>query len=528
VKTTTKQSRPANGRTRDEIESAAVRAARELLSRAMLETIASIRIGAVGAVVAIDADMWPDTISTNVARAIRSLNARGAAIDLTTVYEEVRALGLPVTGVDISALDNETLDRHVGSVTARVGALKEWALYNRRVWLSDALADPALSPADFRHLLADSDLLSLLPTPQDDAQIHPFDILNAPAPPPVLWNGGPELGCFGILGGKNGLGKGWTGLTMGTSVATGVSILPFLRDIHRGRVGILSREDGAGIFRYRLEAIGHKTGCWADISTSLASGALQIGDAPTLFTQDQYGAMTMTPGYDALRRWIVEQRLTLVFLDPLTGIAVLKTEGNSEFAFITDALAALAEETGCTIILVHHLNKINSDVADSNSLRGGSSLACRARWIAVLASAPGAPDPDVLELSITKDSHHRTAPPVLLRRTETGVLVEEVRPTHDPVEVTASVCAWLADHPAAKASEAGVRRNSGADSRTLLLYLRKSAPWLKAAEAGDAIATGIKNGQLATRQVVRRNGSVADYLVLPVWPLKGDQNEPVL
>lgn len=523
MKATTKQSRPANGRTRDEIQSAAVRAAHELLSRAMLETIASTRIGAVGAVVAIDADMWPDTISTNVARAIRSLNARGAAIDLTTVYEEVRALGLPVTGVDISALDNETLDRHVGSVTARVDALKEWALYNRRVWLSDALADPALSPADFRHLLADSDLLSLLPTPQDDAQIHPFDILNAPAPPPVLWNGGPELGCFGILGGRNGLGKGWTGLTMGTSVATGVSILPFLRDIHRGRVGILSREDGAGTFRYRLEAIGHKAGCWADISSALASGALQIGDAPTLFTQDQYGAMTMTPGYDALRRWIVEQRLTLVFLDPLTGIAVLKTEGNSEFAFITDALAALAEETGCTIILVHHLSKAGADLADSNSLRGGSSLACRARWIAMLAPALNVPDPDVLELSIVKDSYHRAAAPVLLRRTESGALVQEERPTYDAAEIYASVREWLADNPAAKASEGGVRHNSGADSKALLAYIRKSAPWLKVADAGDAISMGVKNGMLSVRQAARKNGSLAKYLSLPVCPKKDEE-----
>lgn len=186
---------------------------------------------------------------------------------------------------------------------------------------------------------------------------------------PVKWLGRPYFvrGATTVLDGNPGQGKS----TFMTAIAAAVTTeqdIPFLPDLERGTVLILSAEDDpARVLKPRLLTHG------ADDS--------RIGFQKSPFTLDKHGL-------DLLRAEIEQHRPVLVIIDPLIaymdpGTDLHKATDTMRFMIELDTLA---REFDLAMVVVRHFRK--SD-ADDPLYRGIGSIAIAARvrsalfWVAI-------------------------------------------------------------------------------------------------------------------------------------------------
>ena len=200
-----------------------------------------------------------------------------------------------------------------------------------------------------------------------------------------LWPGYLPAGMLCLLDGDPGVGKSTLTDDLAARASTG---RPMPDDTGGGEpvgVVILSAEDDlARTVRPRLEAAG------ADLAR-IATVALRERDGGTrapLITSDDLAM---------LEEAVHETHARLLIVDPLMAYLPDEVNANRDHDVhrALAALAALAERTGCAVVVVRHLRK---SAAESPLYRGGGSIGiiAAARAAFLVARDPGDPDRRVL------------------------------------------------------------------------------------------------------------------------------------
>lgn len=195
-----------------------------------------------------------------------------------------------------------------------------------------------------------------------------------------LWPGRLPVGKLVTLDGDPALGKSTLAITLAAHLSTGRT-WPDGTACPLGSVVILSAEDGmADTIRPRLDAAGGdatRVHCLTAVNTVTEDGEITTRP-PTLADVTQ------------IREVIQRVKARLLVVDVLMAYLPSKTDSHrdQDVRAVLHRVAEVADATGCTVLLLRHLNKSG---AGSPMYRGGGSIgivgAARAGYVV-------APDPD--------------------------------------------------------------------------------------------------------------------------------------
>jgi hypothetical protein len=208
------------------------------------------------------------------------------------------------------------------------------------------------------------------------------------------WPGRIPLGKLVTLDGDPGLGKSTLAVDVGATISTGGTWPDGSVCEHPGAVLIMSAEDGlADTVRPRFDAAG------ADVTMVHA-----IEGVPVV---DEHGERVLRPptlaDIAALDEAIIRTGARLLVIDVVMAYLPDGTDSHKDqdIRRVLSRLAALADRTGCTVLLLRHLNKASGR---DPLYRGGGSIgivgAARARMLV----APDPDDPERRILASTKSN----------------------------------------------------------------------------------------------------------------------------
>lgn len=216
-----------------------------------------------------------------------------------------------------------------------------------------------------------------------------------------VWPGRLPAGKLVVLDGDPAVGKSTLTVDWAARVSTG-SPWPDGEPCPRGSVLILSAEDGlADTIRPRLDAAG------GDAARVHAMTAVAVpGDDP----QRRSRPVTLddAPEIEAAIR---DKQATLVIVDVLMAYLPSGTDSHrdQDVRRVLAVLAAIAERTKCSIVLLRHLNK----APGGNPLyRGGGSIGIVGAARAAMLAAVDPDDENRRVLAVTK-TNLSAAPPAL-------------------------------------------------------------------------------------------------------------------
>jgi RecA-family ATPase len=183
-------------------------------------------------------------------------------------------------------------------------------------------------------------------------------------------------GTVGALVSPGGAGKSMLALQLAAQIAGGPDLLE-VGELPTGAVVYLPAEDPPIMIRHRLYALGaHLT---AAQRQAVAAGLLiqpLIGRCPDILSQ---------PGFDFIRRAAEGRRLLI--LDTLRRYHGVDENAGWAMAEVVGRLEAIAADTGCTVMYLHHTSKAASTAGSGDqpqASRGSSVLVDNARWQAFL------------------------------------------------------------------------------------------------------------------------------------------------
>jgi len=181
-----------------------------------------------------------------------------------------------------------------------------------------------------------------------------------------LWADRIPLGTLAVFAGRGGEGKSTFALHLAAQLTRG--LLAGEREGKPVNVGIASLEDDeAAVTVPRLIGAG------ADL------------DRVHLFTTDTAGLLVTLPdSADALAAFILEHELAAVILDPSTSMMDGNHNNRHEVRRALDPLLTVGAATGCTFILVQHLNKGGGNMSDK--LAGSAAFRDAARCVLLFAA----------------------------------------------------------------------------------------------------------------------------------------------
>jgi hypothetical protein len=205
-----------------------------------------------------------------------------------------------------------------------------------------------------------------------------------------LWPGRIPAGKLVTLDGDPSLGKSTLSLAFAAIVTTGGTWPDNSPCNYPGDVILLSAEDGlADTVRPRLDAAG------ADVSRVHAVQGVTLPDGslrpPTLADVDE------------LHRLVVETGARLLVVDVLMAYLPSGTDSHKDqdIRRVLSRLSALADATGCTVLLLRHLNKAKGG---DPMYRGGGSIGIVGAVRAGMLVAKDPDDEDLRVLACTKSN----------------------------------------------------------------------------------------------------------------------------
>lgn len=209
-----------------------------------------------------------------------------------------------------------------------------------------------------------------------------------------LWPGRIPVGKLVTLDGDPGLGKSTLALAFAATITTGGAWPDGSRCEHHGAVLLMSAEDGlADTVRPRLDAAG------ADVSKVHAIEGVPI--------VDEGGERTLRPptlaDLAALEDAISRTGARLLVIDVVMAYLPDGTDSHKDqdIRRVLSRLAALADRTGCTVLLLRHLNKASGR---DPLYRGGGSIGIVGAARAGLLVAPDPDDPERRVLASIKSN----------------------------------------------------------------------------------------------------------------------------
>jgi AAA domain len=209
-----------------------------------------------------------------------------------------------------------------------------------------------------------------------------------------LWPGRIPVGKLVTLDGDPGLGKSTLALAFAATITTGATWPDGSVCEHPGAVLIMSAEDGlADTVRPRLDAAG------ADVRQVHA-----IEGVPVV---DEHGERTLRPptlaDVAALEDAISQTGARLLVIDVVMAYLPDGTDSHKDqdIRRVLSRLAALAVRTGCTVLLLRHLNKVSGR---DPLYRGGGSIGIVGAARSGLLVAPDPDDPERRVLASVKSN----------------------------------------------------------------------------------------------------------------------------
>ena len=179
-----------------------------------------------------------------------------------------------------------------------------------------------------------------------------------------LWPGRLPIGKLVMIDGDPSTGKSTLTLDIAARVSTGACWPDGTPNISPGGVLLLSAEDGlADTIVPRLIAAGADLSrCTALVDVANPDGAGEIQRVPPMLPRD----------IPIIEQLVRERGIRLIIVDVLMAyLGSADSHKDQDIRAVLHRLAMMAESTGCTIILVRHLNKAGG----SNALyRGGGSI----------------------------------------------------------------------------------------------------------------------------------------------------------
>lgn len=106
--------------------------------------------------------------------------------------------------------------------------------------------------------------------------------------------------------------------------------------------------------------------------------------AITLAIEGRDGVQVNDALMDAMRERITANNIGVVIIDPFVSTHMVNENSNPSIQTVIALLRTLARETGCAIMLVHHIRKGNGEDASVDSIRGAGSLIGAARAARVI------------------------------------------------------------------------------------------------------------------------------------------------
>lgn len=209
-----------------------------------------------------------------------------------------------------------------------------------------------------------------------------------------LWPGRIPAGKLVTLDGDPSLGKSTLALSFAAHVTTGHQWPDGTPCAYDGAVILLSAEDGlADTVRPRLDAAG------ADVTRVIA-----VEGVPYL---DEDGTRYLRPptlaDVDELAGAVVEHGARLLIVDVLMAFLPSKIDSHrdQDIRRIMSRLSAMAEATGCTVLVLRHLNKVKGG---DPMYRGGGSIGIVGAARAGMLVAADPEDPTTRVLAAVKSN----------------------------------------------------------------------------------------------------------------------------
>ena len=235
-------------------------------------------------------------------------------------------------------------------------------------------------------------------------------------------------GKVGLLIAEGGAGKTMALIQLAIAKAVGLHWLGTFMIPKPGRVLlVLGEEDAEEVHRRVFNA---RRSMNVDAPAEDAIVAIPLAGMPCAMIEVDERGNPIDTAFLAWLRSIAKQRgpFELIIVDPLSRFAGADAEADNAAAtrFI-QALESIATETGATVIVAHHTNKLartNGAAVTGASSRGSSAIYDGVRWAAALSSERVAFDDgqvgerlgELVTFSVVKSNYSRKADPLLLRR----------------------------------------------------------------------------------------------------------------
>lgn len=184
-------------------------------------------------------------------------------------------------------------------------------------------------------------------------------------------------GTVGALVSPGGAGKSMLILQLAAQIAGGPDLLE-IGEMPTGGVVYLPAEDPSVAIHHRLHALG--TYLTAEQRQAVAKSLLiepLIGKCPNIMAWDWF---------DGLKRSAEGRRLMI--LDTLRRFHIEEENASGPMAQVIGRMEAIAAETGCSIVFLHHASKSAAMVGagdQQQASRGSSVLVDNIRWQSYLA-----------------------------------------------------------------------------------------------------------------------------------------------
>jgi RecA-family ATPase len=237
---------------------------------------------------------------------------------------------------------------------------------------------------------------------------------------------GVRRGELAVLAAAGATGKSYLGQMMGMSVATGVSVFPFLPVVRPYRVLSLQFEDLPEDVENRGNAILR------------AYPALDVGSLENFFCSACPGESLDLVNAESVNSDVVASFISyardydLIILDPLTNLWNECDENDAQAAMrLMKVLRRVAVECSAAVLICHHVNKNslwNKRSDEQSAVRGSGAFVNAPRCVMTMAAVPKdeAPnsggDSSAVALAWPKLNNHPLIGPVNLYRGWRGVL----------------------------------------------------------------------------------------------------------
>ncbi|MFP3341473.1 helicase RepA family protein [Halomonas sp. SIMBA_159] len=184
-------------------------------------------------------------------------------------------------------------------------------------------------------------------------------------------------GTVGALVSPGGAGKSMLALQLAAQIAGGPDLLE-VGDMPTGQVVYLPAEDPPTAIYHRVHALGaHFTPEQRQVVTERLLIEPLIGRCPNIIAPDWF---------DGLKRAAEGSRLMI--LDTLRRFHIEEENASGPMAQVIGRMEAIAADTGCSIVFLHHSNKGAAVMGTSDqqqASRGSSVLVDNIRWQSYLS-----------------------------------------------------------------------------------------------------------------------------------------------